>query len=46
MSSCEIFFSSNDWQNITFRLAVALLVGGVIGKLLRPQFAYNKEEYN
>ncbi|MBD2247964.1 MgtC/SapB family protein [Nostoc sp. FACHB-888] len=26
-----MFFSSNDWQSITFRLAVALLVGGVIG---------------
>lgn len=26
-----MFFSSNDWQSITFRLAVALFVGGVIG---------------
>jgi putative Mg2+ transporter-C (MgtC) family protein len=27
----EMFFSSSDWQSITVRLAVALLVGGIIG---------------
>lgn len=27
----SIFFSSSDWQSITFRLTTALLVGGAIG---------------
>lgn len=27
----EMFFSPSDWQSVTFRLIVALLVGGVIG---------------
>ncbi|MDB9515117.1 MgtC/SapB family protein [Kamptonema animale CS-326] len=27
----SIFFNSSDWQSITFRLSVALLVGGAIG---------------
>lgn len=27
----EMFFSSSDWQSLTFRLAMALLAGGAIG---------------